>query len=853
MFSTYQSSEVVRDACAEASIAFDLMVLDEAHRSTGRMGSPFALPLDDLQLPAERRLFMTATPRTYTSRVKKRADEVELVVASMDDAESYGEELHHLSFAEAIERDLLSDYRVVVIGVEEAEARRFLDENPLVRTTPGETYSVRSAVAYIALAKAMRRFGERSILSFHSRVAAAEDFAKNLPAFLAWAPEDHRPAGTIEAYSVHGKMPMLQRARVLRRLAEADADRAVVVANARCLSEGVDVPTLDGLVFVDPRKSKIDIVQAVGRAIRKSVKGDGVSTIILPLMIGAHDDPEEIATSEGFGVVLDVLMALKSHDSLLAEEIDLLQRSRGRTGTVGRVSGERLYIELPVELPREAFDWLTIRVLDRVSGTIERVFGALERFVEREGHARVAFDHVEDGKNLGFWVANRRGEYRRGKLEPQYIARLAALPGWSWDPLADQFEEFFEVLQRFVEREGDARVGQSHVEDGVKLGTWVDGRRSDYRKGKLESEYIARLEKLPGWSWDPLADQFEEFFEVLERFVERERHARVPRSHVEGVVKLGNWVTHQRAKYRKGKLEPEYIARLAALPGWSWDPFADRFEENVRVLMRFVEREGHARVPAGHAEDGVRLGSWVGTRRSDYRKGKLEPEYIARLAALPGWSWDPFANRFEENVRVLMRFVEREGHARVPAEHAEDGVNLGGWVSKRRGQYREGKLEPEYIARLEKLPGWSWDRIADQFEEALGVLERFVEREGHARVPRSHVEEGLKLGNWVTDRRSEYRQSKLEPGHIAQLAALPGWVWDPHADRFEEAFGVLLRRVEREGHARVPRSHVEDGIRLGTWVDGRRSDYRKGKLDPERITRLESLPGWSWDPLADQF
>jgi len=78
---------------------------------------------------------------------------------------------------------------------------------------------------------------------------------------------------------------------------------------------------------------------------------------------------------------------------------------------------------------------------------------------------------------------------------------------------------------------------------------------------------------------------------------------------------------------------------LEALPRWSWDPFADRFEENFRVLEQFVEREGHARVPDSHVEDGVRLGNWVGTRRSDYRNGKREPEHVARLEALPGWSW----------------------------------------------------------------------------------------------------------------------------------------------------------------------------------------------------------------------
>jgi len=230
----------------------------------------------------------------------------------------------------------------------------------------------------------------------------------------------------------------------------------------------------------------------------------------------------------------------------------------------------------------------------------------------------------------------------------------------------------------------------------------------------------------------------------------------------------------------------------------------------------------------------------------NHRKGKLLAQHVTRLEALPGWSWDPFADQFEEGYQALKRFVEREGHARVGARHVEDDLRLGAWVSKRRKQYLDGRLEPEQVARLESLPGWSWNLLAEQFERAFQTLESFVAREGHARVPRSHVEGSHRLGLWINDKRYDYRKGKLPSQYIARLEGLPGWSWDPHADQFEEAFQALKRFAEREGHARVASAHVEDGLRLGIWVGKRRAEYRKGKLSPERVAALEAIDGWGW-------
>ena len=294
---------------------------------------------------------------------------------------------------------------------------------------------------------------------------------------------------------------------------------------------------------------------------------------------------------------------------------------------------------------------------------------------------------------------------------------------------------WYGLLLGLVEREGHAKVPTTLVVDGIALGNWVVSQRLAFKDGRLDPERAARLEALPGWSWAPFDDQWEESFAALARFVTREGHARVLRGRADTEAALGNWVGIQRAIFAKGRLDPDRAARLAALPGWTWNVHSDRFEDGFAALAEFVACEGHAKVSSRVKQDGFALGLWVANRRSEYSAGSLAPERIARLEALPGWTWDPFNDSWEARFTALTAFVSREGHARVPAGHLEAGCALGHWVTYQRRARSTGRLVPERVARLEALPGWSWDTKWERWEEGFAALKRFVECEGHVRVP----------------------------------------------------------------------------------------------------------------------
>ena len=249
-------------------------------------------------------------------------------------------------------------------------------------------------------------------------------------------------------------------------------------------------------------------------------------------------------------------------------------------------------------------------------------------------------------------------------------------------------------------------------------------------------------------------------------------------------------------------------------------------------------REGHARVPVDHVENGFALGMWVSARRGEHRRARLAPERVADLERLPGWTWRPREDH-RAGLEALLRYVAREGHARVPVRHLEDGFRLGAWVASR----RHGRNPPDLTAALEALPGWRWDPFEDDWRSAFEYLQTYVQREGHARVPQRHVEVGFRLGTWVNAQRGERRRGKLSPEKVALLGELPGWIWGTQEDDWRRAYKLLERFVAREGHARVPRSHVEDGFGLGPWVTRNRSDAARGSLSPEPQVGSGGPPG----------
>ena len=835
VFCTYQSSDLIAQAqLDDATPTFDLAIADEAHRCAGKADAGFATILDGDKIRASKRLFTTATPRYFGKAIKDVAKARDVVEIGMDNEAVFGPVVHKLTFGHAIEQELLTDYQVVIVGVDEPMVREWIENYEIVSTDPDNQTDARTLAAKIGLLKAVKDYGLKRVISFHSRVAGAKQFSDELVDVANLIEPANRPDGTFLSDYVSGEMKAGDRKEKIDRLKVLEGYDRGILTNARCLAEGVDVPSLDGVAFIDPKGSQVEIIQAVGRAIRK-VRGAKVQkkgTIILPVFIEDGDDHEASIEASNFKPVWDVLKALRAHDDDMASTLDQYRTKMAKNASQNRERiSDKIIFDMPVSVDAEFSSALRTVLVEASTASWEFWFGLLFQFKEAEGHCNVHQHFKLNEFNLGQWVGTQRK--KQDSMSPERKQRLDDV-GFVWDPVREAWEEGFSKLLQFKEAEGHLRVPKGFNLDGFKLGKWVGSQRT--RQDSMSSERKQRLDGI-GFVWNAITEAWEEGFSKLLKFVKLEGHLRVNINAKVDDFNLGAWVRFQRTK--QYSMSTERKQRLDDV-GFVWDPIAEFWEEGFSKLLQFKDVEGHCIVPKRFRVDGFNLGQWLQFQRT--RRDKLSPERRQRLDDI-GFVWDPIAEFWEEGFSKLLQFRETEGHCRVSIGFKLDGFNLGAWVSNQR--VAKDSMSSERRQKLDDI-GFVWDPFSEDWEEGFSKLLQFKEAEGHSRVHAGFKLDGFNLGQWVSRQRN--KQDSMSSERRQRLDDI-GFVWDPVREAWEEGFSKLVRFKETEGHLRVTQRFKLNGFSLGHWV----SDQRKAKdsMSPERKQRLDDV-GFVWDASKDK-
>ncbi|MBR4126338.1 MAG: DEAD/DEAH box helicase [Alphaproteobacteria bacterium] len=450
VFSTYQSIDVISQAQKRSGFEFDLIVCDEAHRTTGAIKdkedeSAFTKVHDNAFIKAKKRLYMTATPRLYRDDVKEKAKREDILLCSMDDPAIYGKEIYRIGFAESVKTGLLSDYKVLVLTLNEndvpsalqkaiadktkeistddasklmgcinALSKRMLIDEGLLKETDPEP--MRRAVAFCQTIEKSKRISD--VFNTYKT-----DFYDSL--------SEADRAETVDVFARHidGSMNALERGERMEWLksAPANANECRILTNVRCLSEGVDVPTLDAVMFLSARNSQIDVVQSVGRVMRKA-DGKKYGYIIIPVVIPANVEPEKaLDDNDRFAVVWSVLNALRAHDDRFNAFVNKIELNKkkpdniliGGTATLrsaneASITEKDLYEQLAFQfdgLQNAIYARMVKKVGNRhyweqwakdVADIAARHQARIERLIAEDELARDAFDEFLSGlhKNI---------------------------------------------------------------------------------------------------------------------------------------------------------------------------------------------------------------------------------------------------------------------------------------------------------------------------------------------------------------------------------------------------------------------------------------------------------------------
>lgn len=544
VFSTYQSIQVVADAQRQGLGAFDLIICDEAHRTTGltlpgESPSEFVKVHHNENIVGAKRLYMTATPRIYAEASKAKANNSDAVLFSMDDEKTFGPAFYRLGFGKAVELDLLSEYKVLIVAVRENEMAKLANNfNNAYRLDEKKAIDINFATKIIGSWKGLSKQGlvavgedgqeetltedvepMRRAVAFSKSIKLSKqttDIFKDLVAVYQQAHDGAEPTGMVRCDLDHvdGTMNALTRKKALDWLkADLEAGDCHILSNARCLSEGIDVPTLDAVVFFDTRESIVDIVQSVGRVMRKDRTGrKKYGYIILPVCMPSEkvkDYNAYIDSDPQFKGIWKVIKALRAHDESLVDEAEFRRRIAVIDGG-GEKSGEQRSGEsemLPLDFPDLPIDAINEAVYaaipkklgDReywsewaksIGQVAERLIARIEDLLARDAALAAEFDVFLKGLQDTLNPAVTRGE--AVEMLAQHILTLPVFQALFAATNFPEHNAVGKALQRIVDRLGESAIA-SETEGLDKFYESVRERISLAKSDKSKQDVIRNL------------------------------------------------------------------------------------------------------------------------------------------------------------------------------------------------------------------------------------------------------------------------------------------------------------------------------------------------------------------------
>ncbi len=457
VFSTYQSIDVISKAQKKigASFQFDMIICDEAHRTTGatQLGaeaSNFVKVHDPDFLRAKKRIYMTATPRLYSESSKKKAEEGSVEICSMDNPKLYGEEMYRIGFGDAVNKELLSDYKVLVLTIDPLAMSESLQLSLATKTGEMLTDDEAKLIGCFNALSKITLVDDRQLkdtdpqpmkraVAFSQNIKVSKEIVSQINElkdsyYEALTPEAQKQTVRVSAMHIDGGMGATQREERLAWLkADIEDGECRILNNVRCLSEGVDVPSLDAVLFLSARDSEVDVVQSVGRVMR-TAPGKKYGYIIIPVIVPSNEKPEEaLNNNERFKVVWKILNALRAHDdrfNAMVNKIQFNTPQKGKSITGGRIGVASGLPGSDVENLSPEQRKVQQELQDQIEMRFQELQGAIyAKMVEKVGSRRYWEDWAKDVAD----IAKRHEDRIRkliaqdGKPKAQFEKFLAAL------------------------------------------------------------------------------------------------------------------------------------------------------------------------------------------------------------------------------------------------------------------------------------------------------------------------------------------------------------------------------------------------------------------------------------------
>lgn len=801
LITTYHSAYKLKNFQKAHPASLDFAIYDEAHKTINMRGS------NSTSMDFKKRIFMTATPRIV--KAAKGNDEN---ILSMDDKEIYGEIGVTYSFRQAIEEGVLVNYKLEILLVPELEYADAINKRVFVVKDEEDNLIDGKSLAMGKIAKDLKARNKMGIVYFNS-IKESRKFAR-----LTNKHDDTC------VYHVDGYMSTNERSAILKEV----ESRGGLLSNVSLLTEGVDVPELEVVMFAEQRSSQVDIVQSIGRVMRKSKNDPNkVGRIILPIAINTENEVEEwLSNVKSLKIFKNLLLALIESDSLLLENTVRVFTSRGDNALKKKdlfedIFGTIVYFsELAptwdVEKQALFIESLKTQAVDLKQLSWWGRYETLKSFIDEYKRLPQTGD-TNEALALKTWLYTNVGPSARlSNTQKEYLDKLAYARTSSWDVTYEKFESFISNNQKLP-------YAKSLDKNEIALARWANNMKSTYRSPdkfglKLKPEQITKLEQLPNWSWGSKTSSWDETFTMLSNFVNENRgFPSYKDNHA-----LITWVSRQKRRktmevHGTGPLSDAQITLLESLQGWSWE--APEETEHLDIIKWL---DNHRTVAVWDLPEE----KWKWLRDNKAKISKSE-ELTAAFQNFEIWP----------SLEISAVWIKRYGEILNYIDQGDKELNLATMPENMRTWVRKNKEKIDKLGTLQQnllkqLPVWDMPpKISPSWLESLEKVKKYMNQDGELDFGALTAPQLA----WIKTQKQNL--SVMHPTQKGLIEGLP--IWDiPRKINASWLRNFNMIKEHAEQHGRINFSTLPE-VQLA-WVKTQYSSF--DLLPNEKKLLLQQLP-----------
>ena len=694
VFTTYQSGRAT--SIGSKGFTYDLGIMDEAHKTVGSVKKPMAYLLHQKNIKINNRLFMTATERLF----RGNSDEY----MSMDDSNDYGKIIYELSFKEAINSKppIISDYKILTLNIKNSEIEKLTKSNKYLEIKKElNDITARELLTTIALRKAIKKLKIKNTISFHRSKRRAFKFKEQQKIISKIYPF----YGKLNTFHVTGDMPTSNRSLEMLSFEENNG----LITNARCLTEGVDLPAVDCVCFADPKRSKIDIVQAAGRALRLS-KGKKYGYILIPIFIPDKTDFIDAAKDQGYEEITLTVRALDQTDTRISEYLKAI--SEGKRPITGSPVDGLVSLNNPYKIKAEKFNRaLQLKIWDKIAITRKRSYQEAHQYAlsQKLNTYEEWLEHTKNKnfpKDIPIYPDGLKKDgtkfYKEWVSWPKFLRNLTE---------KEEFLEFIEQYKSYSQKNPyDKFPPELYItKKGYGLGQKAKGLvQSNKRKEiKLWKKLIVEKELVKNnlFDWEGKNTYlWKNQYKILEQCIDKKL-----------IIGRGSkiWWTKQKKDLKNKKLEKWQIKTLKNIDkkiqqnnhSKILSLFTNKKENEktnwIKNFEKFIDisKKNNGKIPKNLKQ----TTRWISKQRSKKKDGKLRKEFEEELNKCKYWIWSPFNLKMEKNLILFEEFVKIKKNPNPSQDTVYKRFKIGNWLSKIRLRNSNNKLEKKIYNKLINL------------------------------------------------------------------------------------------------------------------------------------------------------